>query len=220
MKRSSPYAKSLPYKKRKLSSIQRARNGDLTPGPAPRKYFSRAEQKFKDVNETTAITSTATITLLNGMVQGDTVSTREGRKIIIKSIYLRSRQTLDSNATDSALSRTMLVYDKQANASAPSITDILTSASVQAFNNLDNRERFVVLMDKVIQVKSEGQFISTNTFFKKYMKVNLETIYNSSNVGTVADINTGSLYLVQLGTQAVTADVDNFTNVRIRYVDY
>lgn len=207
-------------KKRKYEKISAARSGDLTAG-MPNNQAPGAEYKFLDTSVTTDVVDTATITLLNGMARGDTASTREGRKLKIKSCYIRSLITQHNSQNDDDIVRTMIVYDKQSNGAAPAITDILTASTVEAFNNLDNRERFVVLMDKVSRLASQGSTVDCMSFFKKYIPLNLDTVYNSNNNGDVTDIASGALYLVQLGTEPTdTEDPANSTNVRIRFVDY
>lgn len=130
------------------------------------------------------------------------------------------RQALTCGATvvsNGTLTRTILFYDKQANAVAPAITDFLLTDSFAANHNLNNRERFITLMDKVVGAVS----FSNNQTFKKYKNLNLDTCYNAGNAGTIGDIQTGSLYLLTyMAAGAVTtAEAVTLARVRIRFED-
>jgi len=55
---------------------------------------------------------------------------------------------------------------------------------------------------------------------KCYKKLNVETIYNAGNAGTIADINSGALYVFWIGTQAGAASDANFIgSIRGRFID-
>jgi len=194
------------------------------------------EKKFLD----TAITAPAngdgavtvgatTFILCNGMAQGTTGITRIGRQITIKSVaynlYLKPGAT-----TTSGMVRFMLLWDFQANGLAPVITDILgfndtpvtTANELTAAMNMSNRERFKVLVDKRIPV---GSTVATQAFgpvavhAEKFRKCNQIVTYNGGVAGTVADIATGSLYVVLMTTTGGAANVSLVGNVRIRFTD-
>ncbi len=87
--------------------------------------------------------------------QGLTESTRIGRKCVIRSIGWRGDIILDGSAGGGAAvgttPRLMLVQDTQCNGAAPTVSGIggvLESADWRSFNNLSNKGRYKVLMDR------------------------------------------------------------------------
>jgi len=177
------------------------------------------EYKFKD---TTVVDTdiAATLRLLNGMQQGDTPSARDGRKITVKSIEIDG---LVKAVDEPNMSRHMLVYDKQANGAAPVVTDILDSSSVYGLRNLDNRSRFIILWDYKIPLPMGEREVNNREYrkLKYYKRHNLQTIYNSGNAGTIADISTGALYYLSISDTVLTAgaEPEESIQIRIRFTD-
>lgn len=185
------------------------------------------EKKTIDVDVTTMEAySTAQFTLLNGSATGTDFTDRIGRKIIMKSLYLRcSLEPADNSNLANSTVRVFVVYDMQTNGAIPAITDILKSAHPLAQLNLNNRDRFKILYDKLwtpgavsntaTQSFAYGPLV---TSFKKWKKLNLETIYGGTTAA-VASIQTGSLYLVTLGTLGTgNGDILGFSS-RVRFID-
>lgn len=181
-----------------------------------------AETKFIDnTASTTLATAAATFSsaiLLNGCVQGTEAVNRLGRKIVMTSLYLKGTATLQAASTQGGYVRIMVVYDRQANGTAPAITDVLLADSSISPNNLSNRERFVKVIDHETQnVSTQGDFAVP---FEIYRKLNLETNFNTGNAGTVGDITTGSLYmfLAQSASIATAGPVVNW-RARVKFAD-
>jgi len=189
------------------------------------------ELNFKDTSiASLSISTTPTLTLLNGMAQGTTASTRIGRRIGIKSIEWRFNCATSTNTTWTS-NRYMLVLDKQANAAAPAFTDIYDSANPSTLRNISNMQRFQVLFDSqefIMIGDNGGSGVSDYdcdilaTAHRGYLKVNIPVQYNVGVAGTVGDIQTNALYFVTIGnaTTSIT-DVDTQPGavVRIRYSD-
>jgi len=180
------------------------------------------ELKFVDVSvpalniPTTAVWTTGQ--LLNGLVPGSAATERIGRKVTMKSFLIRYTISLASTTTFGSPFRILVVYDKQANATAPAITDILLADAFNAPNNLSNRDRFVTIFDRITEGLSvQGDFAMADVLFKRS---NLEVMFNAGNAGTIGDITSGSVYLFacQTGSAASTAPVMIYRS-RIRYTD-
>ena len=140
-----------------------------------------------------------TITVLNDVAQGTTAITRLKRKILMKSVLVQGTLT-----NSSGQGRILIVYDRQANGAAPAATDVLTSNTIMAIQNLDNRDRFIILadifpyaQDETLAAGNNGSGLRGIMAYKRYIKCNLETIYGG-NAGTIADINSGSFDADQL----------------------
>uniref|UniRef100_UPI00404865EA capsid/nuclear shuttle family protein n=1 Tax=Flavobacterium sp. TaxID=239 RepID=UPI00404865EA len=149
------------------------------------------EKKFIDVQTIYNAwnVSRTYIVLLNGVATGTDYNTRIGREITMTSYYHRMFIT---DATNIQQVRCMLVYDKQPAGALPAITDILQYSDANSPNNLNNRDRFVVVSDKVYTTSPQGVEIK---FVKKYKKLRTITTYNNTGNG-ITDIATGALYFV------------------------
>lgn len=180
------------------------------------------ELKFLDVSNNTGPTvDVATFgagVLLNGCANGSDASSRIGRKIVLKSVLVRYQFAMAPTSTFSSPFRIMVVYDKQANAAAPAITDILLTDHFSSQNNLSNRDRFVTIFDHVTQgCGNQSEFSISGVLYKK---LNLETMFNGGSAGTVGDITSGSLYMFVAQTGRIgTASPTQATRIRVRFDD-
>lgn len=184
--------------------------------------MGQGELKFIDTTPgatlTAAVATFGVATLLNGCIPGSGASDRIGRKITMKSLLCRWAVTLQPTSTQGSPIRILIVYDKQANTTAPAVTDILLADAFLSQNNLSNRDRFVTLMDLITPPLTAGNdYVQAGVFYKR---LNLETMFNAGTAGTVGDITSGSVYMfaAQLGNIATAGPVVA-TRCRIRYTD-
>jgi len=179
---------------------------------------------------------------------GSDFNNRIGRKCVLKSVYLKWRcfpnyieepQAAVYNAAfafPQTMVRVLLVWDTNPNGVIPTIEDILQQTQTNvpdpfSFINMNNRDRFRILLDKVhqftaiIKTAAGTTSIGANQTWngKKFKKLNLETIFNSTSAGTIGDISSGALYLCGLGTENNGAGNLKYAigefNTRIRYDD-
>ena len=136
----------------------------------------------------------------------------------MKSVLVQGTLT-----NSSGQGRILIVYDRQANGAAPAATDVLTSNTIMAIQNLDNRDRFIILADIFPYAQDETLAAGNNgagsggiMAYKRYIKCNLETIYGG-NAGTIADINSGSLLMLTNCNGGTVAGESGI--VRVRFVD-
>lgn len=198
----------------------------------------KKEYKFVDLGSSNFLTlnTTGTVTLLNGLVEGTDVVDRIGRRIFMKSIQVKGWLSF-INPTDFNLAgscqfaRILLVYDKQTNGAAPAYTDViqgLSSAGTATntfldFKSMPNMDRFTIIRDHSFMVPSEVFGQNDN---EKQWHINwyiplkgIPTMYNASN-GNVADIKTGGLFMLSLGSSTFTATPTTFTyNTRVVFTD-
>lgn len=215
MKRKQPYTKTKQAtKKRKTSNLAFQKN-TVSPSANEKKDILAA------IPTTVAIASPvfSTPTLLNGSLQGALVGQHIGRKTTMTSLFIRYDAHLSPTTTQGCQIRILVVYDKQANKALPAITDVLTSDNFNAPMNLDNADRFIILVDKFCKpISVQGNYNVSDTIYKKMA---LDTLWDTgNNAGDVTDIKTGSVvaFIAQSGGAAVAAPiVDSIT--RIRYID-
>lgn len=180
------------------------------------------ELKFCDVSVSQAVTFNAVTfgagVLLNAIAQGTDASNRIGRKITIKSLLIRMQWKLGGTSTFGSPLRVLVVYDKQANATAPAITDVLALDEFFSCNNLANRDRFVTIFDNMMEPISVGGNAAVADVL--YKRLNLETMYNSGTDALIGSISSGSIYLfVAQGGNLLTANGNFNARCRIRYTD-
>lgn len=159
---------------------------------------------------------------------------RVGRKICMKSLYLTgfvSRTMNNAAALLEDYGRIIVVYDRQSNGAVFNLNDVLlntdqagtTTTDGFAQINMNNRERFIILMDKRIVLPQVGIAGITAPLTNTAMQVNinedgndsgfkitrfiklqdLETHFLSNSVPiTVADITTGGLAIFIFSARA------------------
>lgn len=206
---------------------------------------SKTELKSVDVSSaaiTQGFDATAPKQLLNATVPGNGISNRQGRRIRMKSLRIMGNVNLFQAgvAPTTDLIHMFLVYDTQPNGAAFAVGDLLqvtdsagtTGTTNYAFNNISNAKRFKVLRHwkKNIVLGAGAAFNqpaqdSTDylspTTIDMYVKLNgLEVQYNTGSAGTIADINTGALYLMTFGgLSALNSQYQLRYNTRLRFED-
>ncbi len=206
---------------RQVRARPRARRG--------RRARVNGELKFHELAIDDALVATAgTITpSINIIPQGVDENERIGRKLTIVKILWRIRVVLEATTVAAETSdqvRLIVFLDKQANGAPATVTDILQSANVQAFNNLSNKGRFRTLMDReyavVIKcggtsaagVHQFGEDVIVDSWFKD---VNIPIEY-SGTTGVIAQIrsnNIGVLAISHGGFASIGSQI------RVRFSD-
>lgn len=217
---------------------RQAYRGSMAPSATRGYRPNTVERKVNDIPLTTfGINTTGSITPLCIPQLGSDMNNRIGRKIVMKSVYIRgyvAQERAVAGVTGTSLpvlARMIILIDFQPNGAIPSITDILTQADPASQLNLNNRDRFKILVDKnwvldpyFLSNTSTSSFASACNqikFCKKYKKLNQEMIFNGASTGAVSDVNSGLLYMVWIGNNVlgVNSDANFIGTTRVRYVD-
>lgn len=176
------------------------------------------EKHYLNIAATQSPTTAApVIQLINGLQLGNTASQRQGQQLKSTNINLRGKLSVNNSAVGgSSQARIMLVYDRQSNGSVFSITDLLENGAVWSFRTMGYKKRFKVLADHTYQMvnntNTEQQIVDLSAV------LDLRTIYNTGNTGTISDIDTGSLYLVLISDEATYGPELQY-QLRYRWVD-
>lgn len=216
--------------KRRGKSSRRAKLYKVVPGytqvnSAYKFAGHTAEKKYID---NALVLTTATAGVVTGtyvtMVQGQTASTRIGNKIRVKNINLSL--TFDTSGADLTpdplLMRCMLLWDKQANGALPAVLDILQTASVYSYRNMETVERFTVLKDKFILLKTPTALTgawaasAADGRFAKFAWKGAMDVHYGGNAGTVADLRSENLVILLISN--IAAGHAN-GNIRVKYTD-
>lgn len=206
------------------------RSGGYTPNAHERKVFDITNTIYQ-------ANSTPSVVNQFAMTQGTDFNQRIGRKVIIKSIQCRGMcvgegaKALAMVGAAAQYIRCIMLVDMQPNGSLPTAANILASATdPTSFMNLDNRDRFKVIWDKkfvldpfIFQTGTNLGYSCSNQIkqFDIYKKCNIEVIFNNVNGGTIADIQSGSIIFLSLGTTAagLNTDANIIMSTRLRYLD-
>ncbi len=199
------------------------------PGTAP---AGIQEKKFHDVGIADPSIAAGGTIIANSIVaiaQGLTESTRVGRKVVIRGINWRYRFESFPLATTAGQVpnevRLILYLDQQANGAGAAVLDILETSNIHSFNNLSNRDRFKILMDRVIvlnPVAGAGGFTAANEWpgvgviDSFYKKCNIPIEY-SGTTGATAEIRSNNIGVLIVASVGATADMTS--QFRIRFTD-
>jgi len=174
-----------------------------------RKMQNAEELKYLDTYlNAGAMTTTPTLTLLNGMTLGDTVNQRDANQITPTSIQFRAYLVADPTYYDTDIMwRHIILWDSQANGAAPTAGDILDTAVINAYvlapYKREYQKRYKIIYDKVGVLKprvvdlanAANQYVSDVSISKKKRQLNRIVKYrNAQNSGTIVDIGSNSLY--------------------------
>lgn len=189
-----------------------------------KKIQDEIELKYKDTySAATDISTTAQLILVNGIQQGDTAVTRTGGQIRCTSLHIRGTVTRDETSLIAEQYRMIVLWDRQANLLAPSLSgtvasildvSVVTNPLIAPYNYsaLDRftilRDKRIVLMPKVVDTFTPGTGSTTEygpieKKFNNKIKLGRHVKYAlNANAGTVADILTNSLYVIFIGDVA------------------
>lgn len=211
-------------------------------GNLPMRYFNGAavpgEAKNLDgLVSMTALTTTATVywplctnlnsaTGGNGIATGTSKTTRIGNRIFLKSLHLKALLRLDNQVTavpSSDLVRIIVGIDMQANGAMTAATDVLVSATASlSHRNLDQTQRFKILMDKyyTLNVASQNAATSNATsyrFVQKFFsfKEPIQVAYNGTT-GDIGEVRSNNLFIIICDDLGFCS---NKLQTRIRYSD-
>lgn len=201
--------------------------------------INRPERKVTDNNQAVVINDIPTVELLNGVATGDSFDNRDGRKIVLKSIFIRGHVLpQDPQYTQPQHCRIMIVQDMQNNSVAAE-TNSTTSQTFAALVlktgtesisnlNMQNAGRFKVLRDTEFVIGKQNYTGAAGAAasgggvykYKKYLKVNIPVHYSGTG-STGASIMDNAIYVLTIGSADNTGTggmAFNFES-RVRFVD-
>lgn len=228
MKRKTSAAAQQPFKKPRLTRAQEQQVLDVVMADAfPARQISRynntvglEELKFFDSTVGSAANTTPVILPLNEVPTGDDALSRDGNKIMCRSLELRLKASLKA-ITQNATIRMLLVHDKNENGTVLTATQLLTANTPEAFTLINNKSRFTLLWDKTFvlnqSASNAGGF--QQWFQKKYVKIPKDLQLTQYPSGATNVPISGGLVFVYFSNVAAGATDVNFTvNSRLRFV--
>jgi len=187
------------------------------------------ELKSVDTAGSESVDWDGAVHLLNGIARGDDIGERNGRQVLMKTIelnFVAGAKAPEAGIVPSTM-RVMLIYDRQTNAAALTVLQVLvTNGSIYGpitSKNLENRDRFLILRDMKFSLTGSvsTNFMAAKKYGKFYQSVSLPVTFNAGDAATVADITTGSLYILVISDQDdAAAHLPTITwTCRVRYED-
>ncbi len=200
------------------------------------RYSNGGELKFHDIDVDDAIVATGGSIQNGGTIniipQGVLENTRVGRKCTIKAInwrYVVSVPAVDATgaAREGDVVRMILYVDKQTNGATAAVLDILQTADFQSFNNLSNKGRFRILMDRTHVVNYLSGTGSGGAADNDYSRATLTGSYykkcaipieydDSASTGVLTTIRTNNLCCLFISEQGIAGVASKF---RLRFSD-
>lgn len=180
------------------------------------------EKKFVDTGVSNLIiagqTTFTTPVAVNLIAQGTDALNHLGRQATMVSLYWQWTGSYAATTVGSSPVRLLIVYDKEANGALPATADILAQDQLNGANNLNNRDRFITLVDEIVESMSTG---GDTAFFRKgFKKMSLPITYNATTTATITAINTGSVVALACHSgNIITANPICNLLTRIRFTD-
>jgi len=206
--------------------------------PAATRGFTQNTGELKSFDQgilTFSFQNTGDFTNLIFPASGGDINQRIGRKLTVKSIYIKGRVAIEAsqtlpNAIDvpATHARMIIFVDYQPNGATPSTTDLINVLSPSAQLNLGNRERFKVLCEKNYffdpftrdntVVPTVSCFNRTGAVIKKYCKCNVEMVFSGAT-GSISDLKTGAIYMFWISSNVSPQACIFVGTTRVRYAD-
>lgn len=214
------------YKKAKRSAKKYLRRAGRS---AP--FGGLVELKYKDTAYNGLVGSAAAaanhVHLTAGLAQGDDNTNRTGRKVTVKSIWMKMALR-NTTETDAAPVRLILVHDQTPNNGTPATLDaVVDSTATQmttGFPKIDNQRRFKVLWEHHVQV---GDVTGTGEYryIEKFLPCKIDVSY-SGTTGSSGELVNGAIMLFAVKednslwvTPPGSQQVELNANTRIRFLD-
>lgn len=181
------------------------------------KGLVNSELKRFDIASNAFIPDTGLIVNLNNIGAGTDASDRIGNSILAK--YLTVNLWIESNvAADLTAVRALIVCDTMNQTAIPTLSDILQNSTSQANLisplDIDNTDRFTVLMDR--HYSFSIQSMQTKTV-KLYKKLDFHIRYNGTTIGTYEK---NTIFLVLISNQSTATNAEPLVHYHSRLAFY
>lgn len=179
------------------------------------------EKKYVDINQpVTNIGTSWSLTRLNGLIQGNQATERNGASVRFKSFRIVGN--MERTAGNHRV-RMIIFIDKEPTASligsTPNQTELLMSTDIDAFLNFDaiQQRRFRILYDRTFMTDGVD---SVQVPFKKYIKMNMVTKWlTTTGGGLPQNIQNNAMYIAFLTDDTSGTGTNYKFQSRLTFVD-
>lgn len=162
-----------------------------------------------------ACSTTPSFVHLTAIAEGTNASQRVGRQVRLTNVsFIGGTAFSASSAALFNQFRVTCFYDLQSRGASPVVTDVLAFSTPTSFLNLSNKERFVILFDKMVHCGRTATNEFNFTDFTFDVDVDLPVQFGSSGTFPL----TGAVSIMCLSLQAGAGYVLNGT-ARLMYSD-
>lgn len=180
------------------------------------KSLVNVEFKYHDAGVTGSLSTTPSITYITQIAQGDSSSTRDGNSVKLKSLDLRAKFTGNTSA-EATYCRFIVGIDKLhsgTNVTVAGATDnsLLGVQDPCSQRDLNNKKRFIILMDKVVHFSNNSQ---ETRYFKLFKNFNMKMEYNGTGA---SDMRSNHLFVMAFSDQATNTPTWQYRS-RVRFLD-
>lgn len=227
----APYMQAMKrVKKTAAPPPARRTSAQMARARAPQRGFVGAagEAKFFDIaSGTLPLNTTGTISHLDIVPTGTTVSSRDGRKFKDTALQIRGYAQADTTTTV-CTGAMYLVWDHNPNKSLAAITDVLDTASSVSFAKRENSQRFKIIKKWRWAFNGNsatgGQQTADSIFdIDDYVRLPDYCIAETTSADTTGAIGNrvnGALLLITVGSAAAgTSDANAVITTRVNFVD-
>lgn len=165
---------------------------------------------YFDLTSSVSPANTGAVLHLTQMAQGDGASNRHGEQCKIKSLSAKFYGSQHADGVNTVM-RCIWFIDTQQDGTNPTPAELLEDIQIHSHMNFDNRKRFVVLKDMVINLGDNTAF--DGTWFKKLSL----TVDWDGTTGTTGMKN-NHLYFYYMSNEATNTPTLNIEH-RLRYLD-
>lgn len=143
-----------------------------------------------------------------------------GRSVKATSLSYHFHVQFAATTVGAGAIRLAIVFDRQPNAAIATVTDVWNTDAIDTFTNRNNKRRFKVLVDETLDGVCDAGPKSLMIKGYRSFKSPLETVFNTNNAGSVADITTGNYiaYVWQSGG-IITASPVSVLSTRVTFND-
>lgn len=177
-----------------------------------------------DVNNTTPFKQ-----YINNLTRGTTVQSRLGDYAYFSKIYLRVRTICDVNVVGTQMLNWMLVVDNEINGTSQTAAQFATryfgnatpyTNAIRNDNNGNIKKQYRVLKRGRLTFVQQvvGQTEQKDWAINWYSKKHVKTSYSLGNAGTVADIDTGAIFLF-IWTDNTVGTIKNYFEGNLYFRD-
>ncbi len=187
----------------------------------------KRDQEIKEISvNTTLVTPLAgtwVTQYLNDIDQGNTAATREGNKIVIKSIRSRMVVVYGGAETDTNGVRIAIVYDRKPEGNLATGAMIFDENTIRGnINSADARYsgRFQILHDEIYPIDYNNSAVGSThpqTIDPIFIRRSMKTEYNATG-GGINDCQKGAILLCSVGL-SLTANAELHHNTKFKYAD-
>lgn len=202
------YGRRKPWYKRRYNAMEIA--GKAWEGVKYLRELLNVEYKYFDTAVSTSISSTATLSHLTAIGQGDTDVTRDGNTCRLKGLNIRHIMALNTLATSSNV---RVIVFNWFDSTTPVAGNILANTgNTTSQLNIENSDKFHILYDKHYSMDNVGCKLLD---YKKYIKLNQKLKFNST---TGNDFENNSIWALFISSEPTNTVGNNFS-ARVRFID-